>query len=120
MKKNDAEEVVEKWIDAFNRADIEKLQSLYANDAINHQLPNEAMYGKEAIGNMFRNEFAVAPEMHCIKEQIISEGEWAVLEWSDPKGFRGCGFFLIKDDLIQMQRGYWDKLSFQKLYGSII
>ena len=112
-------EIVEIWVTAFNTADIEKLQSLYAGDAINHQMPNDAVKGNEAIMNMFRSEFAAAPDMHCIKEQIISEGDWAVLEWRDPKGFRGCGFFLIKDDLIQIQRGYWDKLSFQKLYEVI-
>jgi limonene-1,2-epoxide hydrolase len=113
-------EIVEKWVEAFNEADIEKLRSLYADDAVNHQMPNEAVNGKEAIGNMFRLEFEAAPQMHCIKQQIISEGDWVVLEWRDPKGFRGCGFFLVKDNLIQLQRGYWDKLSFQKLYGSII
>ena len=110
-------EIVETWVKAFNAADIEKLQNLYAEDAINHQMPNEAVQGKKAIAEMFRSEFAAAPAMHCIKEQIISEDNWAVLEWRDPKGFRGCGFFLVKNDLIQIQRGYWDKLSFQKLYG---
>ena len=41
----------------------------------------------------------------------------AILEWSDPLGLRGCGFFHIVDDKIAFQRGYWDKLSFLKLHG---
>lgn len=66
---------------------------------------------------MFRNEFAAAPAMHCIPVQIIEEGEWAVLEWGNPKGFRGCGFFHVVESLIVNQHGYWDKLSCNKLYN---
>ena len=42
----------------------------------------------------------------------FQDGDWAILEWKDPIGLRGCGFFYIKSDLIVSQRGYWDKLSF--------
>lgn len=112
-----AKQVVEAWLDAFNAADTDGLESLYAVDAVNHQMPNEPVVSRKAIGQMFRDEFAAAPEMHCIPVQIIAEGDWAVLEWRDPKGFRGCGFFEVKGGLIQTQRGYWDKLSFRKLYG---
>jgi hypothetical protein len=65
---------------------------------------------------MFEREFAAA-EMVCVVEQILEDGEWAVLEWKDPKGLRGCGFFHVIDGLIVMQRGYWDKLSFHRLHG---
>ena len=51
-----------------------------------------------------------------IPENIIEDGEWVILEWKDPKEMRGCGFFHIKDGKIVFQRGYWDKLSFQRLY----
>ena len=110
-------EIVEKWLAAFNSADTDQLESLYAPDAVNHQMPNSPVVGQAAIGAMFREEFAAAPDMHCIPVQIISEGTWAVLEWEDPKGFRGCGFFEVADGLIKTQRGYWDKLSFNRLYN---
>jgi hypothetical protein len=109
-------EIITKWVTAFNSGNIELLESLYAPNAINHQMPNDPVVGKTAIGEMFRSEFAAAPGMRCIPVQIIEEGNWAVLEWKDPKDFRGCGFFEIKDGLIQTQRGYWDRLSFNKLY----
>jgi hypothetical protein len=112
-----AKQLVEKWVDAFNRADVHTLESLYAPDAVNHQSPNQPVSGSKAIGQMFANEFAAAPHMHCIPVQLIAEGDWAVLEWKDPKGFCGCGFFMVQDNLIQVQRGYWDKLSFMKLYN---
>lgn len=110
-------EVVIQWVDAFNRADVEALSNLYAEDAINHQMPNEPIIGKAAIKQMFAGEFAATSEMHCIPVQIIAESDWAVLEWKDPKNFNGCGFFEVRNGLIQTQRGYWDKLKFFKLYN---
>lgn len=108
-------QALEKWIAAFNRADVKSITDLYHEDATNHQVANEPVTGKEAISKMFAAEFAAA-EMVCIVENIFADGEWAILEWKDPKGLRGCGFFHIVDDKIIFQRGYWDKLSFQKLY----
>ena len=52
-----------------------------------------------------------------IVENIFQDGEWAILEWKDPLGLRGCGFFHIVDGKIVFQRGYWDKLSFLRLQG---
>lgn len=109
-------QILQKWIDAFNRADVEAIADLYAENAVNHQVANEPVIGKTAIKQMFANEFAQA-EMVCIPENIFADGEWAILEWKDPKGLRGCGFFHIVNDKIIFQRGYWDKLSFLKLHN---
>jgi hypothetical protein len=49
-------------------------------------------------------------------ENIFEDGEWAILEWKDPLGLRGCEFFQVIDDKIKLQRGYWDKLSFLKMH----
>ena len=109
-------EVLKKWIAAFNEADVEAISALYADNAINHQVANEPITGKSAIRKMFESEFSMA-KMTCIPENIFQDGEWAILEWKDPNGLRGCGFFQIKNDLIVFQRGYWDKLSFLKLHN---
>ena len=45
------------------------------------------------------------------------DGEWAIMEWKDSLGLRGCGFFHVKDNKIVFQRGYWDKLSFLKQHN---
>ena len=55
--------------------------------------------------------------MHCIVENLFQDGEWAILEWRDPKGLRGCGFFHVVNDEIIFQRGYWDKPSFLRTHG---
>ncbi|MBK6265245.1 nuclear transport factor 2 family protein [Marivirga sp. S37H4] len=109
-------DVLLKWIDAFNKADLETISDLYADNAVNHQVANDPVVGKPAIMEMFKGEFETA-EMTCIPENIFEDGEWAILEWKDPNGLRGCGFFQIKNDKIVFQRGYWDKLSFLKLHN---
>lgn len=109
-------EVVERFVSLFNEADVEGLGELYAEDAINHQVVNEPLIGRQAIVKMFRDEFAHA-DMVCIPENIFQDGEWAMLEWKDPLGLRGCGFFHVVDGKIKFQRGYWDKLSFLRQQG---
>lgn len=109
-------EVVKKWVNAFNNADIEKLVALYAPEAVNHQVANESLKGKEEIKKMFKKEFAAA-QMTCIIENIFEDGTWAILEWKDPLGLRGCGFFQVENGKIIFQRGYWDKLSFLRIHG---
>ena len=114
--KMEPRQVILRWVEAFNDRDVEALGNLYADDAINHQVTNEPLVGKEAIKNMFRHEFALA-EMVCVVENIFQDHDWAMLEWKDPLGLRGCGFFKIEHDKIVFQRGYWDKLSFLRIHG---
>lgn len=109
-------ELIEKWVACFNDADPVALSNLYAEDAINHQVPNEPVKGKAAIKTMFEEEFDQA-DMTCIIENLLEDGDWAILEWKDPLDLRGCGFFKIEDDKIVFQRGYWDKLSFLQKYN---
>ena len=108
--------VVQAFVDAFNSADVEALASLYAEDAVNHQVAEAPVNGRSAIRDMFAKEFA-AVQMTCILENLFEDGEWAILEWRDPLGLRGCGFFHIVDGKISFQRGYWDKLSFLRQHG---
>ena len=108
-------QVVERWVETFNRADAEALAEFYAEDAVNHQVATDLIEGREAIRRKFVEEFAAA-KMVCIVEHIFEEGEWAILEWRDPLGLRGCGFFHIVDGKIAFQRGYWDMLTFLRAH----
>jgi limonene-1,2-epoxide hydrolase len=104
-------EIIKNWVDLFNRGDYNGLANLYAPDAVNHQTPNGIVKGKDNIRQMLKDEFE-QHEMVCITENIFEDGNVGILEWKDPKGLRGCGFFWIEKDKIIYQRGYWDKLSF--------
>lgn len=83
--------IVSAWVEAFNRSDAEALAALYADDAVNHQVTDAPVQGRDAIRAMFEREFATA-EMTCIVENLFEDGDWAILEWRDPLGLRGCGF----------------------------
>ena len=109
-------ELIRSWVEAFNRADAEALADLYADDAVNHQVAESPVHGRAAIRRTFAEGFAAA-RMTCIVENVFEDGEWAILEWRDPLGLRGCGFFHVVDGRIVFQRGYWDKLSFLRQQG---
>jgi hypothetical protein len=109
-------ELIKKWVDIFNNENADKIAELYHDDAINHQVANEPIIGRDSINDMFRTEFAQA-KMVCIVENIFEDGDWAILEWKDPLGLRGCGFFYVINGKIKLQRGYWDKLSFLRQHN---
>jgi limonene-1,2-epoxide hydrolase len=109
-------DLVHEWVRRFNAADIEGLAALYAPDAVNHQVVTEPLHGRAAIRAMFEVEFGRAT-MTCLVEQVLADGDWAVLEWRDPLGLRGCGLFQVRDGLIVFQRGYFDQLSFFRQQG---
>jgi limonene-1,2-epoxide hydrolase len=108
-------EIVKMWVDAFNSADLKRLIDFYAEHAVNHQVANEPVVGRHAIQRMFEEEFGKA-KMVCIPENIFEDQNWGILEWCDPQGLRGCGFFQFEGEKIILQRGYWDKLSFHRLH----
>ena len=109
-------EVVEAWVRRFNAGDADGLAKLYAETAVNHQVTQDPVEGREAIRSMFQKEFSAA-EMTCLIDVIHEAGDVAILEWRDPLGLRGCGFFTVQRGKITFQRGYWDKLSFLKTHG---
>lgn len=109
-------QLITKWVELFNQIDLDGLANLYHEDATNHQVNAEPIYGRAAIKQMFVDEFAQA-KMICEIVHIFEDGEWGILEWKDPWGLRGCGFFQIKNDKIIFQRGYWDRLSFLRIHN---
>jgi len=109
-------ELVRNWVAAFNTGDANAMAAFYAEDAVNHQVIRDPVVGRDAIREMFAKEFAMA-EMVCLVENLFEDGEWAILEWRDPKGLRGCGFFHVIDGRIVFQRGYFNELSFLRQQG---
>lgn len=102
--------LVQAWVEAFNRADGDALAGFYAEDAVNHQVAEAPVAGRQAIREMFASGLAMT-KMVCVPENLFEEGEWAILEWRDPQGLRGSGFFHVVKGRIVLQRGYGDKLA---------
>ena len=71
MKSNlSPKNVVLKWVELFNKKDGAGIAGLYHADAVNHQVANAPIEGKESIRQMFEKEFAAA-EMVCIVENLF-------------------------------------------------
>ena len=58
-------QLIQARVDAFNRADSDALAAFYADDAVNHQVAESPVHGREAIREMFATGFASA-KMVCI------------------------------------------------------
>lgn len=50
MTSMSPKQVVESWVEAFNRADVDALTSLYDENAVNHQVAEVPVNGKLEIG----------------------------------------------------------------------
>ena len=110
-------ELMRAWIDRFNAADIDGLTSLYAEDAINDQAVfSEPLVGRDAIRRLLEIDFGRA-KMVCVEQRIYECGNTAILQWTDPAGIEGCGFFEFEDGLVIRQKGYFDQLSFFRAQG---
>ncbi len=110
-------ELVRRWVDLFNAADIEGLAMMYHEDAVNEQAVfAEPRRGREEIREFLEIDFARA-KMVCIEERVYECGDTAILQWRDPIGFKGCGFFQFKNEKIIHQKGYFDQLTFFKAHG---
>jgi limonene-1,2-epoxide hydrolase len=109
---------IERWVELFNDNDAEALSTLYAEDAVNHQAALDPVVGRAAIEQFHRETFAGGP-LTCTPINLVVDGHWAALEWVDPDGFRGCGFFHVRDGLIEHQRGYWDSAQLRAVHPDV-
>lgn len=64
-----------------------------------------------------QNKLRLQDVVYKIEERIYESGDTAILQWKDPAGFKGGGFFQFKDGQIIHQKGYFDQLSFFKANG---
>jgi uncharacterized protein (TIGR02246 family) len=71
-------QVVERWVEQFNAVNADGLADLYHQDAVNHQVTQDPVEGRDAIRAMFEREFATA-DMTCIVEAIHEAGDVVAL-----------------------------------------
>ena len=50
-------ELVLAWVEAFNRADPDELAAFYVEDAVNHQVAESLVEGRNVIREMFARGF---------------------------------------------------------------
>jgi SnoaL-like protein len=66
-------QVVQAWVEAFNRGNADEIAGFYTENAVNHQAVNEPVEGRAAIHAMFKREFGAA-KMVCQIENLFEDG----------------------------------------------
>ena len=129
-----SKELLQIWIDAFERKDLKTVLECYTPDAVNFQVASGSpSNGLEQIEKDTAEFFQGFPDAWARVDNLMGDGDWAAWEWlgggtflgefygSKPTGrkfeIRGCGFFYFKDGKIVLQRGYWDRLSWFSQVG---
>jgi steroid delta-isomerase-like uncharacterized protein len=129
----DARAVLLEWIAAFHARDPDRVADLYHVEAVNWQVADNPVIGRDNIRDMVAQFFSAFPDSYTNVENVIADGNWAAWEWVGGGTFardlgpiaatgktfeiRGCGFFEIVDGKIKLQRGYWDKVSWYTQIG---
>lgn len=130
----DSKQLLQRWIDAFQARDNAAVTACYAEDAVNFQIATgEPALGREQIEADNAMFFRAFPDAWSRVENLIADGDRAAWEWVgggtflgklreiEPTGrsfeIRGCGFFTFRDELIVLQHGYWDNLSWFSQIG---
>ena len=122
MSKEELISMMRKFKDAFNKKDLEKTLSFFAEDAdwVN---PNSEFKGKEEIKNYFKWAFEINPDQKIIESgvKIIAEEDKAVYEHILEGSVEGMKYQILalciyesKGDKFQHIRTIYDRLSMAK------
>jgi uncharacterized protein (TIGR02246 family) len=122
MSKEELISMMRKFKDAYNKKDLEKTLSFFAEDAdlVN---PNGVFKGKEEIKNYFKWVFEINPDQKIIESgvKIIAEEDKAVYEHILEGSFEGMKYQILalciyefKKDKFQHLRSAYDRLSMAK------
>jgi ketosteroid isomerase-like protein len=122
MSKEGLISMMRKFKDAFNKKDLEKTLSFFAEDAdwVN---PNGKFKGKEEIKNYFKWVFEINPDQKIIESgiKIIAEEDKALYEHILEGSVEGMKYQILalciyesKKDKFQHLRTAYDRLSMAK------
>ena len=98
-------ELVQRWVSAYNRNDLSQLVAFYVQTAIYHEVGQSPIIGQTAIESRLLELKAQKDEPIQV-ENLIVDGDWAVLESKELLGDRACILFQVRSDLIHFQRNY--------------
>jgi uncharacterized protein (TIGR02246 family) len=122
MSKEDLMSMMRKFKDAYNKKDLEKTISFFAEDAIFIN-PNGEFKGKEKIKNYFKWVFEINSDPKIIESgiKIIAEEDKAVYEHVLEGNIEGMKYQILalciyesKGDKFQHVRSTYDQLSMAK------
>ena len=114
-------EIVEAFIDAFNRNDLERIMTFFTPDAVYHNMPMSPVKGTEAIRNVLKGFLGMATEVKWTTHQIARAGNVVLTERTDAFRIGGrwvelpvMGVFEIDGGKIRAWRDYFDLSTWTK------
>lgn len=114
-----AEEIVREFCEAWNRRNIDELLSFFTDDAVYHNMPIDAVQGKDGIRNMLNMFVPGADAITFEIVNIASSGDVVHTERVDTfvMGERNvvipvAGVFELRDGKIAAWRDYFDMTQF--------
>ena len=78
-------ELVNIWVEAFNRAEVHALVKLYHKTAVKHQVEENVVEKHNVLRVMFEQGFAKT-EMVYIVENLFEDGDWDKHSFLKPHG----------------------------------
>ena len=114
MSEQDNIDLVTRFCDAWSNYDIVKILDYFTDDAVYHNMPIQAVQGKDAIKGMIEQFMASFEGAEWEIKNISAAGDVVLTERVD--GFTGTksmslqvmGVFEIKDGKIAAWRDYFD------------
>jgi steroid delta-isomerase-like uncharacterized protein len=115
-----ATEILERFLDAFNRHDVDAIMDFFAEDCV-FETPRgpspwgHRLEGKEQVRKGIEARFAGIPDIAYVSDRHFASGDRAASEWTitgtDTSGERvevhGCDLFELRNGLIIRKDSYW-------------
>jgi steroid delta-isomerase-like uncharacterized protein len=135
-KTRNAEQLASANFDALNARDFDAWSDLWAEDAIEDVIVLGILRGRDEILDFMRGLLAASPDYGFTVDRVISDGNFAVVQWRgagnftgaafqgiDPTGkhieTRGVDIFEIEGDKIVRNTVYYDGASFARQVGML-
>jgi steroid delta-isomerase-like uncharacterized protein len=126
MKRDDMRQVLYRFMDAWNRQDLDGLEGCYSDEAVMRDIAFDLpLQGLDAMRDAASAYFTAFPDLEMIIRRVTCENDVLVAEWHATgthggsfMGVRatgrqlevdGCNVFTFSDDcLIETAINYWD------------
>jgi len=119
MVAAEAEQVVDRFLAAWERADVEELLAFFANDAVWQPGPMKAAVGKHALREALAEWLHGTPGVRAQVHHTVSDGAMVMHERTDHFTFRSkatatpvAAAFEIDNGKIKAWREYFDMSPF--------
>ena len=120
MSEQDNVELVTRFCDAWSNYDIANILEFFTDDAVYHNMPIQAVQGKDAIKGMIEQFMAAFDGAEWETKYIVAAGDVVLTERVDrfkgakPMSLQVMGIFEIKDGKIAAWRDYFDLAEWTK------